>query len=159
MDVTTAYLQGNIDEEIYVEPPVIPKNKNIEEEKEKVWWLKKAIYGLKQSGRCWNAKLNKVLISLRLTQSKSDPCIYTKTYQSNIDSCSLCWWHFYIYQTQDFERKYQEEPTEKLWNEGSWDDYKLSRYKHHEERKRRKTMDRSERSYRENTQKIQHDGE
>lgn len=42
-----------------------------------VWRLKKAIYGLKQSGRCWNEKLHDILTTLGLTQSKSDPCIYS----------------------------------------------------------------------------------
>lgn len=35
------YLQGNIDEKIYVESSIISKSKNIEEEKRKVWRLEK----------------------------------------------------------------------------------------------------------------------
>lgn len=74
MDVTTAYLNGPIDEEIYVTPPPDFEGKT---EEGKVWKLKKAVYGLKQSGRCWNIKLNEVITSLGLIQCKSDPCIYT----------------------------------------------------------------------------------
>lgn len=72
MDVTTAYLQSDLNEEIHVQPPW-----NSKENTGMVWRLKKAIYGLKQSGRCWNEKLHDVLTTLGLTQSKSDPCIYS----------------------------------------------------------------------------------
>lgn len=73
MDVTTAYLNGEVEEDIYVIPP--KGSEGIDNGK--VWKLKKAVYGLKQSGRCWNIKLNKVLVNLGLSQCKSDPCIYT----------------------------------------------------------------------------------
>lgn len=73
MDVMTAYLNGEVEEDIYVVPPEGFETN----EENKVWKLKKAVYGLKQSGRCWNIKLNEVLINIGLTQCKSDPCIYT----------------------------------------------------------------------------------
>ena len=38
--------------------------------------LKKSIYGLKQSPRCWNSTLDTHLKDLRFTQMVSDPCIY-----------------------------------------------------------------------------------
>lgn len=46
MDIKTAYLHGDLAEEIYVKPP-----KDIKIPKEKVWRLNTAVYGLKQSGR------------------------------------------------------------------------------------------------------------
>ncbi|CAB0001583.1 unnamed protein product [Nesidiocoris tenuis] len=73
MDVTTAYLHGPLEEEIYVSPPAEirpPANKPGH------WKLKKAIYGLKQSGRCWNRRLNDVLTSCGLKPSKADPCVF-----------------------------------------------------------------------------------
>ena len=39
--------------------------------------LKKSIYGLKQSPRCWNVALYNHLCDIGFTQSTSDPCIYT----------------------------------------------------------------------------------
>lgn len=58
MDVTTAYLNSDLKEEIYLQPPEkISKDKN----KTEVWKLNKAIYGLKQSGREWNEKLDRKL--------------------------------------------------------------------------------------------------
>ena len=38
--------------------------------------LKKSLYGLKQSPRCWNIGLDKHLKGLGFVQSESDPCIY-----------------------------------------------------------------------------------
>lgn len=39
--------------------------------------LKKAIYGLRQSGRQWHTMLDSVLRSVGLTPTNSDPCVYT----------------------------------------------------------------------------------
>lgn len=72
MDVTTAYLQGDLEEEVYVRPP-----KEIgDRQGGKVRRLQKAMYGLKQSGRAWNEKLDSVLKELKFNQSKADSCIY-----------------------------------------------------------------------------------
>lgn len=58
---------------MYVLPPKEMANSN---ENKKVWKLKKAMYGLKQSGRAWNKKSDLVLQSISLQKSKTDPCIY-----------------------------------------------------------------------------------
>lgn len=57
MDVTTAYLQGELNEEIYVRPP---KEIVKDGQENEIWKLRKAMYGLKQSGRAWNQKLESV---------------------------------------------------------------------------------------------------
>jgi hypothetical protein len=44
----------------------------------KVCRLRKSIYGLKQSARCWNQKLHNVLTILQFEQSAVDPCLYLK---------------------------------------------------------------------------------
>ena len=41
--------------------------------------LKRSIYGLKQSTRCWNSALDVQLKAMGFAQSTSDPCIYTST--------------------------------------------------------------------------------
>ncbi len=54
MDVITAFLNGNFEEEIYMAQPegyINPGNEHL------VCRLKKSIYGLKQSSRCWNRAL------------------------------------------------------------------------------------------------------
>lgn len=73
MDVVTAFLNGKIDEEVYVKPP---KGMNIEDGK--VLKLKKGLYGLKQSPRLWNETLDTFLKRKGFTQCKSDPCIYVR---------------------------------------------------------------------------------
>lgn len=72
-DVKTAYLHGTIEEEIYMrQPPGFAATG-----KEKlVCKLRKSIYGLKQSARCWNRALHGALINLGFKQCSSDSCLY-----------------------------------------------------------------------------------
>jgi len=68
MDVVTAFLNGSLEEEIYMTQPegfVQPGNENL------VCRLRKSLYGLKQSPRCWNKILHDYLVSLFFTQSKA----------------------------------------------------------------------------------------
>jgi len=61
MDVVSDFLKGELDEEIYMQqPPEYFKSG----QEELVCKLRKSIYGLKQSPRCWNAKLSDHLKSL-----------------------------------------------------------------------------------------------
>ena len=76
MDVTTAFLNGMLEEEVYMKQPEGFEQKGQED---LVCRLKKSIYGLKQSPRCWNAVLDQHLKSNNLKQSSADPCIYTST--------------------------------------------------------------------------------
>jgi ATP-binding cassette subfamily B (MDR/TAP) protein 1 len=56
MDVKTAFLNGEIDTEIYIrQPPGFEKRGNL------VCRLNKGIYGLKQSPRLWNKKIDDFL--------------------------------------------------------------------------------------------------
>lgn len=76
IDVTTAFLNGDLDEEVYMKQP---KGFTVEGGGDLVCRLKKSIYGLKQSSRCWNGTLNACLKDMGFTQSTSDPCIYMDT--------------------------------------------------------------------------------
>jgi len=61
MDVVTAFLNGNLSEEIYMQQPdgyIQVGNEHL------VCKLKKSLYGLKQSPRCWNTALDVQLKSL-----------------------------------------------------------------------------------------------
>ena len=74
LDVTTAYLNADIDVDIYMQQPegfVDAKNPD------KVCKLQKAIYGLKQSGRRWNEKFNEIVLDIGFILSKVDRCAYT----------------------------------------------------------------------------------
>ncbi len=73
MDVTTAFLHGELAEEIYMKQPegyIESGNEHL------VCRLKKSIYGLKQAPRCWNHALDNCLKKMNLKQSLSDPCVY-----------------------------------------------------------------------------------
>ena len=80
MDVTTAFLNGELDCDIFMEQPegyVDPANPDY------VCKLVKGIYGLKQSARCWNATLDKFMKSRGYTQSPADECVYVKTVKND----------------------------------------------------------------------------
>lgn len=70
MDAISAFLQGDIDTEIYMSQP------ECYNENSKVCLLHKSIYGLKQASRQWNLELNSILVKIGLERSKIDPCVY-----------------------------------------------------------------------------------
>jgi hypothetical protein len=73
MDVKSAFLNGLLDEEIYMEQPegfITPGQEN------KVCLLQKAIYGLKQASRAWNLQIHTVLAGLGFTHAYSDAGVY-----------------------------------------------------------------------------------
>ena len=73
IDVTTAFLNGKLDKEVYMQQ----LNGYVCKGKEKyVCKLNKSIYGLKQSPHCWNLTLDTYLKKLKFAQTASDPCIY-----------------------------------------------------------------------------------
>ncbi|PSS05348.1 hypothetical protein PHLCEN_2v3935 [Hermanssonia centrifuga] len=73
VDVVGAYLQGDLDEEIYMKLP-----EGIKEPGKEGWcWrLKKALYGLKQSGRQWKKKLDEAMAKLGFEKGQADECLY-----------------------------------------------------------------------------------
>jgi hypothetical protein len=60
MDVKTAFLYGNLEEEVYMTQP---EGAVVKGEEHKVCRLRKSLYGLKQAPRCWNKKITDVLMS------------------------------------------------------------------------------------------------
>lgn len=75
MDVTTAFLNGDLKEEVYMQQP---NNFEVKGQEEKVCLLKKAIYGLKQSSRTWYETIDSVLEELDFCKSDLEPCVYYK---------------------------------------------------------------------------------
>lgn len=71
-DVKTAFLNGDLDKDIYMEQP-----EGHEDGSRRVCKLKKALYGLKQSARCWNKMFEKCLRKFNLTATEMDPCVFT----------------------------------------------------------------------------------
>ena len=75
MDVETAFLNGRLDYEIYMEEP---KGFVDPERPDYVCKLIKSLYGLKQSARCWNVTLDEYLTSEEFIKSDADDCVYVK---------------------------------------------------------------------------------
>ncbi len=73
MDVKTAFLNGDLDEEVYMGQPEgwVMKGKE-----DHVCLLKKAIYGLKQALHQWNIKIHDSLVQQGFIRTYSDAGVY-----------------------------------------------------------------------------------
>jgi len=71
IDVKTAFLHGELEEEIFMEQP-----EGFSTGDGRVCQLKKALYGLKQASRAWNLRFKRLLLKLGYVQSLVDPCVY-----------------------------------------------------------------------------------
>lgn len=72
MDVKSAFLNGRIDEEVYLVKPEGMKNDG------KVLKLRRSLYGLKKSPRYWNERFDKLMMQEGFIRSKCDYCLYYK---------------------------------------------------------------------------------
>ena len=73
MDVKTTFLNGELDEEIYMEQPdgfVVPGQEG------KVCKLLKSLYGLKQAPKQWHEKFERTLTSEGFVVNEADKCVY-----------------------------------------------------------------------------------
>jgi hypothetical protein len=81
MDMKSAFLNGPIKEEVYVEQPTGFENS---EYPNHVYKLSKALYGLKQAPRAWYECLRDFLITNGFKVGKADPTLFTKTIREEI---------------------------------------------------------------------------
>ena len=75
MDVKTTFLNGDLDEEIYMEQPegfIVPS------QEKKVCRLVKSLYGLKQAPKQWCEKFDSVMMTNGFKINKCDKCVYVK---------------------------------------------------------------------------------
>ena len=79
MDVKTPFLNGNLEEEIYMEQP---KGCVVPGKEKKVCKLVKSLYGLKQALKQWHNKFEHVLGNNRYSINDANKCIYSK-YEHN----------------------------------------------------------------------------
>jgi hypothetical protein len=91
MDVKSAFLNGPIKEEVYVEQP--PGFEDIEYPTH-VYKLSKALYGLKQAPRAWYLRawyecLRDFLITNGFKVGKADPTLFTKTIAKDLFICQI----------------------------------------------------------------------
>ncbi|GJV33861.1 retrovirus-related pol polyprotein from transposon TNT 1-94 [Tanacetum coccineum] len=75
MDVKTAFLNGELKEEVYVSQP---EGFVDQDNPSHVYKLKKALYGLKQAPRAWYDMLSSFLISQQFSKDVVDPTLFTR---------------------------------------------------------------------------------
>ena len=81
LDVKSSFLNGPLEEEIYVtQPPGFV----IQKEASKVYRLHKALYGLKQAPRAWNKKIDSYLVELGFVKCKSEYGVYVQVVTQDI---------------------------------------------------------------------------
>ncbi|GJV54330.1 retrotransposon protein, putative, ty1-copia subclass [Tanacetum coccineum] len=81
MDIKTAFLNGYLDEDIYMVQPegfVDPNHPR------KVCKLQRSIYGLKQVSKSWNKRFDEEIKRFGFTQNINEPCVYQKASGSNV---------------------------------------------------------------------------
>ena len=80
MDVKIAFLNGNLEEEIYMMQleGFIAKN-----QEDMIYKLKRSIYGLKQASRSWNIRFDQAIKSFGFEQNLDEPCVY-KRYRDKV---------------------------------------------------------------------------
>jgi hypothetical protein len=86
MDMKSAFLNGPIKEEVYVEQP--PGFEDSEYPNH-VFKLSKALYGLKQAPRAWYECLRDFLITNGFKVGKADPTLFTKTFAKDLFICQI----------------------------------------------------------------------
>ena len=80
MDVHTAFLNGELEHEVYMEQPdgfINTDNPDF------VCKLNRSLYGLKQSARCWNSTLDNYLEESGYRSCGADSCLYVKSVKSD----------------------------------------------------------------------------
>ena len=75
LDVKTAFLQAELNEDIYVHPPV-GYQRTSDDGIPMSWKLKRSLYGLVQAARCWYLEISSYLTHNDFTASSADPCLF-----------------------------------------------------------------------------------
>ena len=75
MDVKTTFLNGYLNDEIYMEQP---EGFSAPRQERKVCRLVKSLYGLKQAPKQWHEKFDNVMLSHGLKINECDKCVYVK---------------------------------------------------------------------------------
>ncbi|KAL0315137.1 UNVERIFIED_CONTAM: Retrovirus-related Pol polyprotein from transposon TNT 1-94 [Sesamum calycinum] len=75
MDVKTAFLNGFVEEEIYMDQS---EGFTVVGEEQKVCHFQRSIYGLKQASRSWNIRFDEFIRGYDFVKNDFDPCVYKK---------------------------------------------------------------------------------
>lgn len=86
LDVKSAFLNGLLDEVLYVEQP---EGFVVKEQKENVYLLKKALYSLKQAPRTWYSRIDEHLMQVGFKKNLNEATLYIKGDEINFVVISL----------------------------------------------------------------------
>ena len=75
MDIKTAFLNGNLLEDMYMTQP---EGFASLENSRKVCKLQRSIYGLKQASRSWNLRFDEAVKEFGFIKNEDEPCVYKK---------------------------------------------------------------------------------
>lgn len=75
-DVKNAFLNGELEEEIFMKPPPGYEKSN------KCLRLRKSIYGLRQAANVWNKTIDNVLVNIGFEANSADKCLYSRNVKS-----------------------------------------------------------------------------
>ena len=73
MDVKNVFLNGDLSEEVYMQPPL-----GLSVDSNKVCHLRRALYGLKQAPRAWFAKFSSTIFRLGYTANPYDSILFLR---------------------------------------------------------------------------------
>jgi Reverse transcriptase (RNA-dependent DNA polymerase) len=131
IDIETAFLNGDLEEEIYMDAP-----EGLDAASDECVLLEKSIYGLVQSARMFYLKLKQVVVRLGYKQSECEPCLFSKHVNGSIvlvivyvDDCYVVGsdgnLDRFIEEIQkEFKIKIQDSPTDYLSCELRFDEEK-----------------------------------
>ncbi|KAI8424616.1 hypothetical protein MSG28_003049 [Choristoneura fumiferana] len=102
LDVTTAFLNGFLEETIYMQIPEGFVGGNTDG---KVLKLKRAIYGLKQSSRAWYRRVDDCLVQSGYIKSKLEPCLYVNSSNGLKTIIALYVDDFFLFSNDEQETK------------------------------------------------------
>ena len=81
IDVRTAFLNGNLDESIYM---IQPEGFTAQGQEQKVCKLQRSIYGLKQASWSWNIRFDTTIKSYNFEQNVDEPCVYKRVIDGKV---------------------------------------------------------------------------
>lgn len=91
LDITTAFLNGDLEEEVYMN---VPDGMQDASKPDHVARLHKSLYGLKQAPRAWYKKLHQWFTANCFASSSADPCFYQRRDPS--DNTIFIWVLVYV---------------------------------------------------------------
>lgn len=86
LDVNSAFLHGELSEEVYVEQP---KGFEVKDKPSKVYKLNKALYGLKQAPRAWYSRIESYIVKEKFEKCYCDHTLFVTREENNILIVSL----------------------------------------------------------------------